>query len=509
MDAHGALDSLLGRLTSILVNEAQLLSCVRGDVEFIKDEMECMNSLILQLTEAQHRDHLVRAWMKQVVNLTRDCEGNVEHYIHYIGGRPGGDGLLGYLRRTAQFLRTMPDRHRIAKRIKELKVHARDVGDRRQRYGVTVPPASATDSAYMYDGDEESAGDEKDLQRRAVLFDGVEPPADDEEIVKQRINDLMKWLVREAPPAASGASRDDGEPQVRVFSIVGYPLARRVAEGVYQHRLVSTLFGCKALVNSWPDGHAGITLAKILEEMTGAQPGQGDELISNKEGETSTETSSVLKGKKQLASELQSHLNGKRFLIIVTGVRVKNKWKRLLDALLHAADGCHPGSAIIMVTWSNELALSSSPYKIISARNLPQFYMDQAKKLGASHLLSEFFDNICHFSAFTRKMFLHLLYANPITNDKEADMQRHAILKCIQLNKSIAQTLVMWCYNELPSKYKSCLLYLAIFPQGHVIKTTSLARRWIAEGLITTATRSNETESAADEAEHYWDVLFT
>ncbi|CAO2149976.1 unnamed protein product [Urochloa humidicola] len=109
MDAHGALDSLLGRLTIILVNEAQLLGRVRGDVEFIKDEMECMNSLILQLTEAQHRDHLVRAWMKQVVGLTRDCEGNVEHYIHYVGGRPGYNGLLGYLRRIALFLRTMPD----------------------------------------------------------------------------------------------------------------------------------------------------------------------------------------------------------------------------------------------------------------------------------------------------------------------------------------------------------------------------------------------------------------
>lgn len=64
MDAHGALDLLLGCLTTILVEEAQLLDRVRGNVEFIKDEMECMNSLILHLTKAQHRDHLVREWMK-------------------------------------------------------------------------------------------------------------------------------------------------------------------------------------------------------------------------------------------------------------------------------------------------------------------------------------------------------------------------------------------------------------------------------------------------------------
>jgi len=68
----------------------------------------------------------------------------------------------------------------------------------------------------------------------------------------------------------------------------------------------------------------------------------------------------------------------------------------------------------------------------------------------------------------------------------------------------------MFCYNELPSKYRSCLLYLCIFPEGHVIKTTRLARRWIAEGMVTATTRSDElAKSAVDEAEHYWDELLT
>jgi hypothetical protein len=36
MDAQRSLDSLLGRLTTILVDEAQLLGGIRGDVEFIR-----------------------------------------------------------------------------------------------------------------------------------------------------------------------------------------------------------------------------------------------------------------------------------------------------------------------------------------------------------------------------------------------------------------------------------------------------------------------------------------
>ncbi|CAL4990324.1 unnamed protein product [Urochloa decumbens] len=192
MDAHDALDSLLGRLTSILVNEAQLLGRVRGDVEFIKDEMECMNSLILQLAEAQHRDYLVRAWMKQVVGLTRDCEGNVEPYIHYVAGSPSGDGLLEYLRRVVRFMRIVLVRHRIATQIRKLKVRTQDVGDRRQRYGVTVPPASATAGTDMYDGDVERASDEEDLRRRAVLFEDAEPPANNVEVVQKHTDTLIR-----------------------------------------------------------------------------------------------------------------------------------------------------------------------------------------------------------------------------------------------------------------------------------------------------------------------------
>ncbi|CAL4979044.1 unnamed protein product [Urochloa decumbens] len=513
MDAQDALDSLLGRLTSILVDEAQLLGRVRGDVEFIKGEMECMNSLILQLTEAHHRDYLVRAWMKQVIGLTRDCVGNVELYIHYIGSGPGGDSLVGYLRRVVRFVRTVQVRHRIATRIQELKARARDVGDRRQRYGVTVPPTSPMAAADIYDGDVERASDEEDLRRRAVLFDDAEPPEDYEEAVQKYIDTLVKCLSREPPPAA--AAKDSDEPQVRVFSITRSDywdcslyenyLASPVARGAYEHPSVSTLFDCKALVKVFSYKEKDIArtvLAKILGEITGVQPGREDE--------QSTEKSSVDKDEEELSSELQGHLKGKRFLFVIIDKRSsKEQWKRILDALLHAADGCHPGSAIIVTT------KSPSPYKIINAISLEEFYQEKIFELGQRYkdnvqrdMYTKIRNATIYSSAFARKMFMHLVYVNPIMKEDELRNYCHAISKCQQLNNSgIPQKMVIFCYNELPSKYRSCLLYLSIFPQGHVIKTTSLARRWMAEGIVTATTRSDEAKCAVNEAEHYWDEL--
>uniref|UniRef100_A0A0E0MHS8 Uncharacterized protein n=1 Tax=Oryza punctata TaxID=4537 RepID=A0A0E0MHS8_ORYPU len=171
MDAQGALDSLLGRLGAVLLSEAQLLGGVRGDVE-------------------------------------TGC--NVVLYIHYVGGATsssgsGGRRILGYLRRTARFARTIVVRHRVATRIRELKVSARDVGDRRHRYGVNVPHAPP---AYRQNGGCGNADDrpalrpggpeeEEDLRRRELLHG--EPPA--------MADTVIRWLLDGELPSRDRSSK--------------------------------------------------------------------------------------------------------------------------------------------------------------------------------------------------------------------------------------------------------------------------------------------------------------
>ncbi|XBI50380.1 hypothetical protein VPH35_113793 [Triticum aestivum] len=284
MDAQGALDSLLGRLTTILADEARLLGALHGDVQFIKDEMGSMNGLLLHLTEADHRDHHVRAWMKQVVGLTRDCEGNVELYIHNVtGAGHHGGGFLGYLRHIVRYVRTIPERHRIATRIQELKVRARDVGDRKLRYGVTVPPAADQydaifmDDAYKHQGQEE---EENDAWRRFHL---VYYPEDEEAYLQKIIDDNIKFVLPEEEPVEELTS---GESKPRIFLMMfsQHDLADKsnflhssITEGLYEQKMGS--FSCKALVNVYTNGDFK-SLAVILGE-----------ILDQLEAEKSTETS--------------------------------------------------------------------------------------------------------------------------------------------------------------------------------------------------------------------------
>ncbi|KAL6653747.1 hypothetical protein ACP70R_008674 [Stipagrostis hirtigluma subsp. patula] len=480
MEAQGAVSSLLGRLTTILVKDAQLLGGIRRDVEFIRDDMEVMRALLLHLTEAQHHGRHVRAWTKQVAGLSRDCEGKLGLYIHYVRGGPGGNV-----------------RHKIATQIRELKVRALDISQRQERYGITLPNVvEAQSSSGGYAGE--------DRRRRAIVLDGTEPPAD-EEAVKEGIDTLIKWLLpKEAPPAAVAASRD-GVPQPMVISIVGGK-AGYIAEQVYEHLPVATSFCCKALVRVHSPSLRH-ELEHILEQVTVVQTEQAGE--GRYEEEHSTETSPVDEDEEQLISRLQGHLKGKRFMIVLADVQNEQQWKSIMDPLKRATDGCHSGSSIIMTTDDDQVALSPSPFKIFSARNLLGFYNHQVWQRNVRYSLihDDRIFNIFHNvypNAFAMKMFMNLLYVNSNRTHHELEEYCNAILECKRLNKSTAKQVLKFCYRELHSKLRSCLLYLTIFPKGKIIRATSLARRWIAEGLID---RNDETSSGTDEATRYLDVL--
>lgn len=144
---QGAIDGLLGVLAKAITDEAQLIGGVPGDMQFIKDEMNSMNGFLLHLTktEGQHDDQ-VRAWMKQVREIAYVAEDCVQRYIHdMVPHEAARCGPLGALAAMAHLLLLHPKKfgrlHNLGKQITELKVHVRDVGERRLRYGVTVPAA--------------------------------------------------------------------------------------------------------------------------------------------------------------------------------------------------------------------------------------------------------------------------------------------------------------------------------------------------------------------------------
>lgn len=169
--ASGAVSSLL----VVIRNEAALLGGVRDDVQFIKEEMESMNSFLAHLARSApqggEHDEQVRTWMNQVRLLAQDCNNCIDLYLY--SGNPEIHRAKGRLRRHLWWaywsLRKMVARHHAAVQLRQLKDRARDVGERRLRYGVEVPAttkAAAPDAASGY-----AAGDDEEDCEDQLVFE--------------------------------------------------------------------------------------------------------------------------------------------------------------------------------------------------------------------------------------------------------------------------------------------------------------------------------------------------
>ncbi|XP_073352998.1 disease resistance protein PIK6-NP-like [Aegilops tauschii subsp. strangulata] len=412
MDAQGAIDSLLGRLTTVLVSEAQLLGGLRGDVEFISDEMESMNGLLMHLAESHNRDNQVRAWMKQVAGLSRDCEGNVELYVQYVGGAgPGArKGVLGSLLRMLRFVRTMSARHRIATRIRELKVwrhcpagtishHPRCSGSTARRTGGGGGSAETIES-------------QSDYNKRKYRLICIE-----------------------------------GEGSVGKTTI---------AQKVYEHTSVVRSFDHMVWINIVKSYRQYSELRREILQQLHPQSRMVSLWKDDKESQN---------------SEL---LFGKSILVILDAVGGQAEFSCEINRDFRHYDVC-ANSALIMTG---------------------NYFGDWIGDDAGFHTKK--------FRCETRPIF----FRTRALDLAKATAELETLCRVLEENRNnTAKMLLMVCYNELPSHHKSCLMYLSIFPQGHIIMRADLLRRWVCEGLITK--RSAGTSTLHDQAERIFDSLVT
>ncbi|TVU48809.1 hypothetical protein EJB05_00085, partial [Eragrostis curvula] len=149
--ATGAVTTLLG----VIRNESERLGRARADMLFIQEEMESMHSFLAHLqarSREQEQDAQVRTWMNQVRILATDCNKFLDVYLYKRNQElncPRTGTCRYFLWRGSAWafwwLYDMLVQHCAAEELRQLKERARDIGERRLRYGVKlkVPAAAA------------------------------------------------------------------------------------------------------------------------------------------------------------------------------------------------------------------------------------------------------------------------------------------------------------------------------------------------------------------------------
>ncbi|XP_039777410.1 uncharacterized protein LOC120644765 isoform X4 [Panicum virgatum] len=117
------LDGALGYAKSAFAEEVALQLGVQQDHAFVADELEMMQSFMMEAHEERDKSKVVKTWVKQVRDTAYDVEDSLQDFAVRLQ-RPS----------WWRFPRTLLERRRVAKRMKELRAKVEDVSQRNVRY---------------------------------------------------------------------------------------------------------------------------------------------------------------------------------------------------------------------------------------------------------------------------------------------------------------------------------------------------------------------------------------
>ncbi|CAL4980390.1 unnamed protein product [Urochloa decumbens] len=117
------LNGALGYAKSALAKEVALQLSIERDHAFVADELEMMQSFLTEAHEERDDNKVVKTWVKQVRDAAYDVEDSLQDFAVH-------------LKRPSRwvFARTLFQRRRVAKQMKELRAKVEDVSQRNVRY---------------------------------------------------------------------------------------------------------------------------------------------------------------------------------------------------------------------------------------------------------------------------------------------------------------------------------------------------------------------------------------
>uniref|UniRef100_A0ACD5TCY4 Uncharacterized protein n=1 Tax=Avena sativa TaxID=4498 RepID=A0ACD5TCY4_AVESA len=447
----GAMGSLLGKLGAMLTDEYKLLKDVRGDIKFLKDELEMMNAFLLKMSDVEEPDEPTKLRVTTVREMSYKIEDNIDKFMVLVEEHQpscsGAHGIRKLIDKCNSLLPDIKTRHKIAKEVKDIKNQIKEVSDRFLRYKID-------ESSSM------PAKDKVDPRLRALYKDatdlvGIDEPRDE----------LVKWL-----------NEKEGE-SLRFVSVVGYGgLGKTTLASQIRIKLGAT-FECGAFVSISRKPDIKAILRSILSQITkqdNAYSGLDDIYL--------------------IMDKIREFLQNRRYFIIIDDIWESGTWETLKCAFVK--NTC--GSRIMITTRIVDVAKSCSPSNEDLVYEMKPLSEADSKKLFFKRIfgceescpdsLKEASKDIlkkCRGLPLAINAISSLLATTSETKE-EWDRVRHSI-RSSDAKSDIIETMnyiLSLSYFDLPHHLRSCILYLALFPEDELIERDRLVRRWISEGFI-------------------------
>ncbi|TXG70948.1 hypothetical protein EZV62_005883 [Acer yangbiense] len=445
--AESAITYVAQSLSDLLVQKSEFLIGVRGQVEWLRDELRRMQCFLKDAEAKQEEDQRVHNWVTEIRNAAYDAEDIVDTFILKIESRRRHN----FIKRYAHIFKELLDLRKVGKEIEAFQARISDISKSCETYGIKSI------------GEGTSSTRERLRQLRRSSPRGV-----DKDIIGME-NDVAQLV-------AQLLIKDN---QLTVISLVGMGGIGKttLAKKVFNNGAVRGNFHCLAWIYVSQEYRPKDVLLGIIREVTRPTKEIMDIMDSLQEEE--------------LERMLYEHLQEKRYLVVLDDIWTTEAW----DLLKRAFPDMENSSKVMLTTRNRDVALHANartaPYEmsLLGEEESWELFLRKAFLDGTDeNCLQEFEDIGRRVVEKCDGLPLAIIVAGGLLSRKSSVSEWERILNNIDSHFAKGQSGVLailaLSYIDLPHYLKSCFLHLSLFPEDFVISTRKLLQLWIAEGLI-------------------------
>ncbi|CAL5003312.1 unnamed protein product [Urochloa decumbens] len=438
----GVMNSLLGKLATLMGEKYAKLKDVRKQVAFLHEELSSMGALLEDLADMEGLDNQTKQWRNKVREMSYDIEDCLDDFMRRVGGSNDGKGLLRRLKKLRA-------RHQLANQIQELKTRVQEASARRVRYKLddckSRPGNVAVDPRITA------------LYMESSRLVGIDGP-------KEEVINLLTKQVDDAPVQ-----------ELRVVSIVGFGGLGKTTLANEVYGKLGENFACKAFVSVSQRPDMMVLLKSLVTQILG--PGVD---------------TCELNG---LIDNLRKYLQDKRYLVVVDDLWDASAWETIKCAFPKGAYGSKvltttriERMAVTCCNFQWEFVYRMKPLDDHSSRQL--FY---GRVFGLENTCSRPFEEpsnkilqkcgglplaiISIASLLACQSNRSVSQWNCVLNSLSSDLRSNPTLEGMRQILNLS-------YTHLPHHLKTCLLYIGMYPEDHDIERDRLVMQWVAEGFV-------------------------
>lgn len=143
----GVMNSLLGKLSTLLDKEYTKHKNVEKDVMFLQRELPSMEAVLQKHAMQDELDVQLKAWVSELRELAYDIEDSIDAFMvrieHY---SDESSGIKGFMSKKIHKLKKLRCHHKFSAVFLELKERVVEANERRRRYEVDGSTSGTTTS---------------------------------------------------------------------------------------------------------------------------------------------------------------------------------------------------------------------------------------------------------------------------------------------------------------------------------------------------------------------------